>query len=137
MTFKVITYWFRFISTPSYFYFFPMMIYFSFPIFIDSHSIQKCVQKYLLISFDKISPLRSFQIRISFRNWQFYLKKRNQLSKYQPDVNHLNISGLWQCTRNADKKCGQDQLRSQIDGHYSFEKEIFEKVCGVHNGEDE
>ena len=65
------------------------------------------------------------------------LCKRNQLSKDQPDVDHLDIGGGGQRLGHADEEGGQHQQRGQVHRHHRLEEERLEEVGGVDNAEDE
>ena len=65
------------------------------------------------------------------------LCKRNQLSKDQPDVDHLDIGGGGQRLGHADEEGGQHQQRRPVDRHHRLKEERLEEVGGVDNTQDE
>ena len=66
-----------------------------------------------------------------------YFCEGNQLSEYEPDVNHLDIGGGGQRLGHADEEGGQHQQRGQVHRHLRLEKKWFEEVGGIDNDEDE
>ena len=65
------------------------------------------------------------------------LCKGDQLDKYEPNINHLDIGGGWQALGHTDEQCGQHQEGGQVHCHCSFEKIIFEEVCSIDYTKDE
>ena len=65
-----------------------------------------------------------------------YLCKGNQLSEYEPDINHLDIGGGGQRLGHADEEGGQHQQRRQVHCHHRLEEEGLEEVGGVDNTQD-
>ena len=65
------------------------------------------------------------------------LSKGNQLSEYEPDVDHLDIGGGGQRLGHADEEGGQHQQRGQVHRHHRLEEERLEEVGGVDNAEYE
>ena len=64
-------------------------------------------------------------------------KERNELSKDEPNINHLNISSGGEAARHADEEGGENQEGSEIDTDHSFKEERFEVVCGVNYDQDQ
>ena len=64
------------------------------------------------------------------------LTERNQLCKYQPDVNHLDIGGGWQAARDTDEEGRENEECCQVDRDDGLKEERFEEVCGINHGED-
>ena len=46
----------------------------------------------------------------------------------QPDVDHLDVSGLWKVVADIDEHCCEDQHRSHIQRYHSFKEELLEVV---------
>ena len=61
------------------------------------------------------------------------LNKWNQLSEYEPDVDHLDIGGGGQRLGHADEEGGQHQQRGQVHRHHCFEEEWVEEVGSIDN----
>ena len=59
------------------------------------------------------------------------------MTKYEPDVDHLDIGGGGQRLRHADEEGGQHQQRGQVHRHHRLEEERLEEVGGIDNAEDE
>ena len=66
-----------------------------------------------------------------------YLKERDELSKNEPDIDHLDVGSFGEGTRHTDEQGRENQLGSQIHSNNSFKKEILEEVCSIDNGENE
>ena len=81
------------------------------PVILNPHLVNECVKK--------------------------NLKERNELSKYQPDINHLNVGGGWHAAGDTDEEGGEDEECCEVDTDNGFEKEGFEEVCDVHNDQDQ
>ena len=65
------------------------------------------------------------------------LNKWNQLSEYEPDVDHFDIGGGGQRLGHTDEEGGQHQQRGQVHCNLSLKEEWFEEVGGVDNTDDE
>ena len=59
------------------------------------------------------------------------------MTKYEPDVDHLDIGGWGQRLGHADEEGGQHQQRRQVHCHHRLEEEGLEEVGGVDNTQDE
>ena len=46
----------------------------------------------------------------------------------QPDVDHLDIGGLWQVVADVDEHCGENQHRCHIQRYDGFKEELLEVV---------
>ena len=49
----------------------------------------------------------------------------------QPDVDHLDVSRLWQIVADIDEHGCEDQHRSDVDRYNRLKEELLEVVCGV------
>ena len=55
----------------------------------------------------------------------------------QPNVNHLNVGGLWEVLRDGYEHGGKDQHHRQVDCYDSLEEEGFEVVGHVGDDDEE
>ena len=46
----------------------------------------------------------------------------------QPDVDHLDVGGLWKVVADVDKNCCENQHRRHIKRDHGFEEELLEIV---------
>ena len=51
----------------------------------------------------------------------------------QPDVDHLDVGGLWKVVADIDEHCSEDQHDRHIQGDHGFKEELLEIVGGVTN----
>ena len=71
------------------------------------------------------------------KKWKRYLIcSEDNLQKWdkkvdnEPDIDHLDVGGLWEGLGDTDEQSGQNQQDSKVDRHGGFEEEVFE-VVGV------
>ena len=91
------------------FYCFSMMV--NVPVLLCPHLVNVCVQE--------------------------HLTEGQDLTEDEPNINHLNIGGGRKASRDADKEGRKNKEGCQVDADNSFEKERFEEVCNVNNGENQ
>ena len=101
-----------------------------------NYFLEFLLSRTMYAGYRRFQKAKLFGATLPFSHY-FYLKERNQLSKYEPNINHLHIGSLGESAWHADEEGGQDQLGCQVDSHHGFEEEILEEVCCVHDGEDE
>ena len=81
------------------------------PVLLSSHLVNVCVQQ--------------------------HLTEGEDLAEDEPNINHLNIGGGREATRDTDKEGRKNKKSCQVDANNSFKKERFEEVCDVNDGENE
>ena len=63
------------------------------------------------------------------------VKKNDQEGKekieYEPNIHHLDVAGGGKAAGCADKHGRQHQHSGQVNGHYSLEEKVFEKICCI------
>ena len=63
------------------------------------------------------------------------LKEWNDLSKDQPNINHLDIGCGGETAGDTDKEGGEDEEGGQVHRNNRLEEEVLEEVGGVHDAE--
>ena len=51
----------------------------------------------------------------------------------QPDVDHLDVGGLWKVVADVDEHCSENQHRRHIQRDHGFKEELLEIVGGMTN----
>ena len=60
-----------------------------------------------------------------------YLKEGDQKHKDEPDINHLDVRGLWKPLRHGDEHGDKHQHHSEVNDHSGLKEEGLEKVGEV------
>ena len=64
---------------------------------------------------------------VHVRRHQDVVERLDQVEE-QPDVDHLDIGGLWQVVADVDEHCGENQHRCHIQRYDGFKEELLEVV---------
>ena len=64
---------------------------------------------------------------VHVRRHQDVVERLDQIEE-QPDVDHLDVSGLWKVVADIDEHCCKDQHRRHIQRYHGFKEELLEIV---------